>query len=290
MRKTVKYFALACVVMLALTACSDGKQTPTGGNSSSDTKNSSTSTTSSGKSTTKSSTGSAKSESKVEEEKPPELITVGSQLTSDGRRFVPETGAKVSDDIELGKFIINDAEFDIADPNLTLPDVCDSVGSKFGYWDMGYNDYEGEKWLGDKAGYYIYCGLFSTPRGGVGVHFEALDKDGNLLENAEWKLRQSTEENLTPFDDLEIKAVRFEDPDHTGYVLFTGMGLEVGRQPKYYEEFLGKGYEVEVSNKDNRLQNYMLSIYKNSYVTLVIEYRKSAGTWYNECITVIKND
>lgn len=198
--------------------------------------------------------------------------------------LVPDNGAMMDASTSLGEFIINGIMFNITEPDLTPNDIGERVGGNFGNWGLGYDDYNSKQGLDDKAGYRFYGAGFSYAGGGDAVYIEALDKNGELI--TDW--RYMSDEGELTYDDYTVKGIRFSVQTTPAFVHFIG-GLEVGKQPEYYEELLGKGYEVERIDDEYSYMSYRLSIYKTPTVTMVLEYREKQRMWYNESITLIKN-
>lgn len=197
--------------------------------------------------------------------------------------LVPVNGAVMADSTSLGEFIINGVAFNITE-SLTATELCERMDGDFGNWGLGYDDYSNKWGFDDKVGYYFFGAGLGYPFGGDKVYVEALDENGELVT----KWRNMTDDGKPDFDDYSIKGIRFSVQSIPDFVHFIG-GLEVGRPPEYYEELLGKGYEVENTDDKYGFTNYRISIYKTSSVTMVIEYREEREEWYNESITLIKN-
>lgn len=296
LKKTITIFTLVCAVVLTMTACNNKEGasgdidvaastlpvntsndiTPTSTTEFEKQKPTSGGDTSNG--TTSSDTGSTSAPSG----------SGGTSLT-DVIKLVPDNGAMMDDAAPLGNFIINGIMFDITEPDLTPNVIGERVGNNFGYWGLGYDDYNSHKRaeLGDDAGYQFYGGAFSYAGGSDNFYIEALDDNGQLI--TEW--RYMTQEGELTYEDYHVKGIRYSRQSSPEFVTFTS-GLVVGNQPEYYENILGKGYEVNVSKTDEdgyEYNHYRLSIYKTPSVTMVIEYREKQNTWYNDSITLIRN-
>lgn len=200
--------------------------------------------------------------------------------TEDTLPLVPENGVLMNDSTALGEFIINGVAFNITE-DLTANEMCERMEADFGNWGLGYDNYNNKRGFDDKIGYYFFGVGLGYPFGGDKVYVEAVDENGELVT----KWRNMTDDGKPNFDGYSIKGIRFSKQTEPDFVHFIG-GLEVGKQPEYYEELLGKGYEVENTDSD---YEYRISIYKTSSVTMVIEYRENRDEWYNESITLIKN-
>lgn len=282
MKKIITIFILACALVLNLTACnikttSETRSTPNKLPVNTSNNNIETST------------------SYVEIQKPPASGGTSENTSSDNSDstgqpledllpLVPENGAAMDASTPLGEFIINGTMFDITEPNLTPNDIGERVGGNFGNWGLGYDDYNSKQGLGDKAGYRFYGAGFNYAGSGDAVYIEALDENGKLI--TDW--RYMSDEGELTYDDYRVKGIRFSVQTTSALVHFIS-GLEVGKQPEYYEELLGKGYMVERIDNEYSYMSYRLSIYKTPTVTMVLEYRQKQGAWYNESITLIKN-
>lgn len=211
--------------------------------------------------------------------------------------LVPKNGAMLGDSTPLGEFDIAGVSFDITDdisPNV----LCERVGGMFGNWKPALSGSNAYEWNDSESGYCFSGDYFTHAYAPDGIYVEALDANGLVTS---W--RTMDEDGNPTYDDYTIKGISFNysgmnNPTLVHFVI----GIEVGKSPDYYNDLLGKGYEIEGTVEDAfshpSTVPYKLSIYKTSTATMVLEFRQYGddvfdtslvGQWYNERITLIKN-
>lgn len=285
MKKRIAIIVTAIMMAMSLTAC-DEKETSSndGGSLPVDTSNDKIDTSTSYiESQTPEIPESSNTSSASETSKP--VISV------DNLPLAPANAVKMDDDLALGEFVINGTTFNVAD-DLTVNGICERASSRYGAWknddkinSTGTVFDRDASYLADTVGFRFRGRRFSDYDGGVDAAYIEATRDGKLIDL--WT--DYPKEDRAPyeaFNNYKVKAVMCTGGDT---VHFVG-GLTIDEAPEYYEEMLGKGYEIEGYDPIVDF-NYRLSIYKNSTVTMVIEYREYDGYgWRCNSITLIKND
>lgn len=292
MKKRLAIIATAIMMAISLTACGTKEMSDNGGgslpvNASKDDVETSTSyietpTTSGSESSTETSTGGT---------------STPAPAPADKNSLVPAFGAKMDDDLKLGEFVVNGIAYDIAD-DISVNEFCEDSTYKRGPY---MNDTDIMTYVEDVGIFYHGKPIENSP-----ISIEATIND-ELVEAKDWYVADIRTEKA-PFEqlaDYKIKAIRafnyndVENADEMGFVVRFVGGLTTGEALEYYEELLGKGYEVETIDPEWK-RDIRLSVYKNSTVTMVIEYRNEGGInlltgeqedkWICYSIILFKND
>ena len=280
MKKRIAIIATAIMMAMSLTACGE-KETSNdngGGSLPVDTSSDKLATSTS---YIESSTTSSEESSTTETSTP-------APAPADPNALVPAVGVKMGDDLLLGEFVVNGAVFNIAD-DLTVNEICEKVDPDMGPWgyDLYLSEFYGRE-LDEKLGISFYAQGFTE----ANLFIEATE-NGELVDD--WAYTNSRTDKA-PFEvlkDYKVKAIVASgaDLEWNGEVIGTHFvgGLQIGEAPEYYEDVLGKGYELEGYNNE-RSRDERLSIYRNSTVTMVIDYRLVTEGWRCQSITLFKND
>ncbi len=204
--------------------------------------------------------------------------------------LVPPVGKVIDDQTQLNIIMINDTPIDLLTVN---PKEFCKLASNF-YMQIDDN-YVNTKKYENKAGF-LFNGVPVAQgfNASAPVFIETLDAEGKLL--TEWR-PDTDPDNPLPYDDYEIKGIHYDFLiSRRLNISFAGGTLDVGISREDAEKTLGKGLEQHLERKitdrytDEETTEYTnLVYYKNTAMSMVLEYEEYDGMERLMGITLIKN-
>lgn len=204
--------------------------------------------------------------------------------------LVPPLGTAFDDKAPLNIVMINGMPIDLLTVN---PKEFCQLADNF-YMQISAN-YLNTKYYENKAGF-LFEGVPVAQgfNGSANVYIETLDANGELL--TEWRL-DTDPDNPLPYDDYEIKGIHYDQPfGRTLDISFVGGLLDMGIVREDAEELVGYGFEQHIEKKTTNaytgeeITEYTnLVYYKNTDMSMVLEYKEYDGRERLMGITLVKN-